>query len=258
MGETSLIQWTDSTWNPWIGCHKISPGCKFCYAERWMKRAGNGFHSVRRTSEKTFHSPLAWKDSRKIFACSLSDFFLEESDEWRDEAWEIIEATPRHTYQILTKRPERAVKLLPSSWNQAFNHVWIGVTAEDQHTLRQCAKDLANVHSAVRFLSLEPLLSSVSSELKLMVNDFDWVIVGGESGGRGKRRTTDLDWIRGVVNVCQAQGVPVFVKQLGSGLAERMHLTDWHGGDIAEFPNDLRIRQMPPSLPARESRGVAS
>ncbi len=252
MGETSNIQWTDSTWNPWIGCHKISPGCKSCYAERWMKRAGNDFHFIRRISEKTFHSPLTWKESKKIFTCSLSDFFLEDADEWRDEAWNIIEATPRHTYQILTKRPERILSHLPTSWDQGFNHVWIGVTAEDRHTLRQRAKDFAKVHSQVRFLSLEPLLSSISSELKLIVNDFDWVIVGGESGGRGQRRTTELDWIRGVVNICQAHSVPVFVKQLGSGLAERMKLTDWHGGDISEFPSDLRIRQMPSIM----TRGV--
>lgn len=247
MGEISNIQWTGSTWNPWIGCHKISPGCKFCYAERWMKRTGTDLHSVRRTSEKTFHSPPTWKESRKIFTCSLSDFFLKEADAWRDEAWEVIRASPCHTYQILTKRPERVLKLLPSSWNKDFNHVWIGVTAEDPQTLQQRAKDFAKVYSTVRFLSLEPLLSNVSSELKLTVKDFDWVIVGGESGGRGKRRTTELGWIRGIVNVCQDQGVPVFVKQLGSDLAHRMHLTDWHGGDISEFPSDLRIRQIPPS-----------
>jgi len=111
---------------------------------------------------------------------------LEDADEWRDEAWNIIEATPRHTYQILTKRPERILSHLPTSWNQGFSHVWIGVTAEDEYTLRQRAIDFAEVYSTVRFLSLEPLLSNVSSELKLTVKDFDWVIVGGESGGRGK------------------------------------------------------------------------
>ncbi len=258
MGETSKIQWTDSTWNPWVGCHKISAGCKFCYAERWMKRGGDDFHSIQRTSEKAFYSPLTWKESKRIFTCSLSDFFAEGADTWRDEAWEIIRATPRHTYQILTKRPERVLKVLPTSLDQHFNHVWIGISAEDPRTLRQRAKDFANVRSTVRFLSLEPLLSSVSSELKLTVNDFDWVIVGGESGGRGNRRTTDLDWIRGVVNVCQAHGIPVFAKQLGSCLAERMRLTDWHGGDISEFPLDLQIRQIPPSLPAGESKGGGS
>lgn len=248
MGENSNIQWTDSTWNPWIGCHKISPGCKFCYAERWMKRTGTDLYSVRRTSEKTFHSPLTWKESKKIFTCSLSDFFLEDADEWRDEAWEVIRATPRHTYQILTKRPERILNHLPTSWTQGFSHVWIGTTAEDGCTLQQRAKDFSKVHSSVRFLSFEPLLSNVSSELKPLLEDFDWVIVGGESGGRGKRRTTHLDWIRGVVDVCQAHNIPVFVKQLGSDLAHRMHLTDRHGGDISEFPADLRIRQVPSTL----------
>ncbi len=255
MGQISNIQWTDSTWNPWIGCHKISPGCKFCYAERWMKRSGNDLQSIRRTSEKTFHSPLTWEESKKIFTCSLSDFFLEEADEWRDEAWNIIEATPRHTYQVLTKRPERILHHLPISWNQGFSYVWIGITAEDEYTLRQRAIDFAEVHSSVRFLSLEPLLSSVSSELKMILNDFDWVIVGGESGGKGKRRTTDLDWIRGIVNVCQAHNIPVFVKQLGSDLAHRLHLTDWHGSDISEFPADLRIRQIPPSPVSGDGRG---
>jgi protein gp37 len=255
MGEISNIQWTDSTWNPWIGCHKISPGCKFCYAERWMKRTSTNLHSVGRTSEKTFHSPLTWKESRKIFTCSLSDFFLEVADEWRDEAWEIIEATPRHTFQILTKRPERILNHLPTSWTQGFSHVWVGITAEDGCTLQRRAKAFAKVHSSVRFLSLEPLLSNVSSELKLTVKDFDWVIVGGESGGRGRRRAIDIGWIRGVVNVCQSHNIPVFVKQLGSDLAHRMHLNDWHGGDISEFPRDLRIRQVPRSSVSEESAG---
>ncbi len=248
MGEISNIQWTDSTWNPWIGCHKVSPGCKFCYAERWMKRGGDQFKCIQRTSEKTFHSPLIWKEPKRIFTCSLSDFFIDEADKWRDEAWEIIEATPRHTYQILTKRPERILSHLPTSWDQGFSHVWTGISAEDQATLRRRVKDFADVRSAVRFLSLEPLLSSVFSELKTLVEDFDWVIVGGESGGKGKRRTTDLDWIRGVVNVCQTHNISVFIKQLGSDLANRMHLTDWHGGDVSEFPPDLRIRQMPSTL----------
>lgn len=258
MGENSKIQWTGSTWNPWVGCHKISPGCKFCYAERWMKRGGDQFQSIQRTSEKTFHSPLIWKERKRIFTCSLSDFFIDEADKWRDEAWEIIRATPGHTYQILTKRPERILKLLPASWSQRFNHVCIGISAEDQRTLRQRAKDFDNVRSSVRFLSLEPLLASVSSELKPLVEDFDWVIVGGESGGRGKRRTANLDWIGGVINVCQDQGIPVFVKQLGSGLAERMHLTDWHGGDFSEFPRHLQIRQMPRSPISAKSRGEGS
>src|SRR3990167_7653265 len=141
MGKDSKISWTTHTWNPWIGCHKVSPGCRSCYAETLVtNRMGRDFSIVRRAAPATFNSPLKWEDrihtigshppplcddcysldeiddvTQYVFTCSLSDFFIEEADVWRDEAWEIIRRTPHLTYQILTKRPERIAEHLPKA-----------------------------------------------------------------------------------------------------------------------------------------------
>src|ERR1700761_9152752 len=115
MGETTGIQWTNKSWNPWQGCRKVSAGCKFCYMFREKEKYGqNGSRIVR--SKTTFTAPLKWKDPSLVFTCSWSDFFIEEADEWRQEAWDIIKATPHLTYQILTKRPERIGMCLPADW----------------------------------------------------------------------------------------------------------------------------------------------
>ena len=133
MGKDSKISWTTHTYNPWIGCHKVSPGCKHCYAETLVMRMGRVFSIVRRAAPATFNAPLKWEktvnlivarmagnpglvvgpDHQYVFTCSLSDFFHEDADQWRDEAWEIIRRTPHLMYQILTKRPERIAEHLP-------------------------------------------------------------------------------------------------------------------------------------------------
>lgn len=107
MAENTKIEWTDATWNPWHGCRKVSPGCKNCYMFRDKARYGQDPNIVVRSKDATFYAPLKWKEPRKIFTCSWSDFFIEEADEWRDEAFAIMALTPQHTYQVLTKRPER-------------------------------------------------------------------------------------------------------------------------------------------------------
>src|SRR3990167_8429823 len=123
MGKDSKISWTTHTYNPWIGCHKVSHGCKHCYAETLVMRMGRVFSIVRRAAPATFNAPLKWKTPKirdfpevptYVFTCSLSDFFHEDADPWRDEAWEIIRRTPHLTYQILTKRPERIAEHLPN------------------------------------------------------------------------------------------------------------------------------------------------
>src|SRR3990172_2238186 len=106
VGEKTAIAWTDKTWNPWMGCHKVSAGCKACYMYRDMPRYGKDPTVVQR-SKTTFADPLKWPDPAKVFSCSWSDFWIEEADPWRTEAWSIIRRTPHLTYQILTKRPAR-------------------------------------------------------------------------------------------------------------------------------------------------------
>ena len=104
MTEKSRIGWTNSTVNFWIGCHKVSSGCRNCYAETLSKRWGGNFEVLHRTADATFYSALKWKEGRRIFTCSLSDFFHKDADEWRADAWEVIRKTPQHTWQILTKK----------------------------------------------------------------------------------------------------------------------------------------------------------
>ena len=115
MAESTGIGWTDATWNPWYGCTKVSPGCAHCYMFREQIRYGRDPEVVTRSKTK-FADPLKWTKGRMIFTCSWSDWFHPAADAWRPEAWEIIKRTPHHTYQILTKRPERIADNLPDDW----------------------------------------------------------------------------------------------------------------------------------------------
>lgn len=118
MGKNSGIEWTDHTWNPWQGCLKVSPGCKQCYMYRDKKRYGQDPMVVVRSKPGTFRKPLQWKQPAKVFTCSWSDFFIEQADNWIDDAWNIIRQTPHLTYQILTKRPENIKDRLPEDWER--------------------------------------------------------------------------------------------------------------------------------------------
>lgn len=255
MAYNTKIQWARSSWNPWSGCHKVSAGCKFCYMYRDKDRFGLDPTVVQR-SKSRFNDPLKWEDGRLIFTCSWSDFFVEEADQWRDEAWDIIRKTPHHTYQILTKRPHRIADCLPHDWGDGWDNVWLGVSIEDQKVCYPRLQWLLRTPAKVRFISAEPLLSSIFFDfgspfgyepmtIKKMV---DWVIVGGESGndtGKWRYRECNIHWIEAVIGQCQLHNIPVFVKQLGTGLSKQLGLKDRHGGDINEFPEHLRIRQMP-------------
>lgn len=206
MGETTGIEWADATWNPWYGCQKVSPACAHCYAEREMTRYGKNFDAVTRAKDATFYAPLnKWKEPRKIFTCSWSDFFIEKADAWRDDAWDVVMNTSHHTYQILTKRPERIAGHNPFKlWP---NHIWLGTSVENArfyHRIDELAKHMA----MVRFLSIEPLLGPM---LDLPLDAIDWVIVGGESGEGF--RPLNLEWVREIRDRCLAQGVKFFFKQ---------------------------------------------
>lgn len=120
MAHESKIEWTEATWNPWHGCHKVSPGCKNCYMFRDKARYGQDPNAVVRSKTK-FYDPLKWTEPRTIFTCSWSDFFIEEADPWRDEAFAIMALTPQHTYQVLTKRPERMLEYFAERDGEPFN-----------------------------------------------------------------------------------------------------------------------------------------
>jgi protein gp37 len=218
MAKNSPIEWTDATWNPWYGCTKVSPGCRDCYMYREQKQYGGNPYDVRR-SKTRFQDPLKWGDGRTILTCSWSDFFIDKADPWRPEAWEIIRQTPRHTYLVLTKRPECIEDQLPIPWPWA--HVYLGVSIESQAYLWR-ADVLRGIPAATRFLSCEPLLEDLGT---LDLSGVGWVIVGGESGPTA--RPMEASWVRSIRDQCVAADVPFFFKQWGGR-------TPKAGGDLLD------------------------
>jgi protein gp37 len=234
MSEHTGIEWTDATWNPWHGCHKVSPGCKFCYMYREKHRYGQDPNVVNRSKTK-FTEPLKWITPRMVFTCSWSDWLIEEADQWREQAYEIIRMTKRHIYQILTKRPERAAGRVPIP---PLPNIWFGVSVENRATLHR-VDTLREIPAELRFLSLEPLLEDLG---KLNLSGIDWVIAGGESGPGA--RASSPDWFRSIRDQCQVAAVPFFFKQWGE-FVDWDNLTEeaYNRFDTAgEAPRDGLIR----------------
>lgn len=238
MGETTGIAWCDATWNPWQGCHKVSEGCKNCYMFRDKKRYGQDPNTVVRSADATFCKPLTWAKNRekyasinRVFTCSWSDFFITEADPWRNAAWEIIANTPQLKYQILTKRPERFEDCFPQTWMVDFDHVWIGVSAENEKRIKERALHLHDCCSSVPFLSVEPMLGPLN--ILPFAGWLKWVICGCESGPGA--RETKLEWVRDLRDQCAEASIPFFLKQLmvGGKLVETPELD---GKRHVEFP----------------------
>ena len=327
MSDKTAIEWTSATWNPLIGCTRVSRGCEHCYAERaaWRMagQPGSPYKRVVRLRngrpgwtgdvelvEKLLDLPLRWRTPRRIFVNSMSDLFHEKvKDEWIARIFGIMYASRRHTFQILTKRPERMAAWVSRCANggglgwithdgtepeKAYlgtgiivgnKDVWplpnvqLGTSVEDQATFDERVEHLGRTPAALRFLSLEPLLGEI--DLGNALDDppdgspygkIGWVIVGGESGPGA--RPCDLEWIRWIVRQCRAADVACFVKQLGAhphneAPSGRMYcwapqglwirsggcgagswsrglvLRDRKGGDMTEWPADLRVREFP-------------
>lgn len=247
MGKESAIQWTDVSWNIARGCTKVDEDCKFCYMYRdsFASTRYNPLQVVR--TKSVFNLPLKIKEPSKIFTCSLTDFFHEDIDGYRNEAWDIIRQCPQHTFQILTKRPERIARHLPHFWREIVDRVWLGTSVGHQDAIHRIGELLCNGQSFTIFLSLEPLHGPVEIPRNL-IEFIDWVIVGGESGnetGKYRYRPCELSWIERIVDQCKWAGVPVFVKQMGTHLSKQLNMKDRHGGDIDEFPEHLRVRDFP-------------
>lgn len=263
------------TWNPFVGCSRVSPGCQACYAERMAKRLiAMGQEKYQGTVDKNgrwtgnlnfdidnYQAPLKRKTPTVYFVNSMSDLFHEKVGfNWIMRVWDVMRDTPQHTYQILTKRADimsRTGKALSEIYGVLPN-VWLGVSVETQQYADERIPYLLETPAAIRFLSCEPLLGPVDldgylgTELQLSDYDFDigdgvdWVIVGGESGPGA--RAFDLDWANSLVKQCQNTDTAVFVKQLGSN--PRMDnvgypTKDKKGGDINEWPEWLRVREFP-------------
>lgn len=215
MTTTTRIEWTEQTWNPAVGCTKISQGCKFCYAETMAKRLKamgapgyeNGF-SLRLLPER-LQDPIKRRKATVYFVNSMSDLFHERvPDSYIDQVFDVIRTTPHHTYQILTKRAARMRRYFKT--RSVPKNAWLGVSVENKKHGVPRIDYLRQVPAEIRFLSVEPLLEDVG---KLNLTDIHWVIVGGESGPRA--RPMKLEWVESVRHQCKAQKVAFFFKQWG-------------------------------------------
>lgn len=247
MGANSGISWTGNTYNPWTGCIKISDGCKFCYMYRDKERYGQDPTSVIRSQSKTFNAPLHWKEPTLIFLASWTDFFISEADAWRDDVWKIIKATPHHTYQILTKRPERIKDCLPADWGKGYPNVWLGVSVENQKNTSRISELVKN-HAAINFVSFEPLIGEIDLRKVSDLHLIDWAIIGGESGndtGKYRYRPCEMAWIRSLIIDLEMRKISVFVKQLGTHLAKSLKLKDRAGANPLEWEKTIQIQEFP-------------
>lgn len=259
------IEWTDTTWNPIVGCTIVSPGCTNCYAMRMAgtrlkttkpyngltqdTKAGPVWTGEVRFLEERLTQPLKWRKPRRVFVNSMGDLFHEDVPYWWiDRVFAVMAETPRHTYQVLTKRPERMqdyfrglkdeyrgkARALPAE------NIWLGTSVEDQKRANERIPALLDTPATVHFISAEPLLGPV--DLTSMCDvDFDalygvdhgrtrinWVICGGESGPSA--RPMEPDWARSLRDQCQAAGVAFFMKQMPRK---------------APIPDDLMVREYP-------------
>lgn len=276
MGEHSAIEWCHDTFNPVIGCQKVSAACDNCYAETLMDtrygRVEWGPNGKRvRTSPDNWKQPLRWNRQAKadgtrprVFCASLSDVF---DNKWpigaREDLFELIRETPHLVWLLLTKRPQNMAAMLPADWGKGgWPNVWLGTSAEDEERYRQRWHHVAATPAVVRFLSYEPGLGPIGDLDLGRVGAPNWVIVGGESGPGA--RTFNAEWARRIRDHCAAAGVALFIKQLGAACVDEMYgisgaalrvdpdvahlitrLKDRKGGDMSEWPTDLRIREFP-------------
>lgn len=215
MTTVSRIEWTEQTWNPTVGCTKISQGCKFCYAETMAKRLKamrapgyeNGF-ALRLLPER-LEDPIRRKKPTIYFVNSMSDLFHERiPDSYIDQVFDVIRQTPRHTYQILTKRAARMARYFKT--RSVPDNAWLGVSVENKKQGVTRIDYLRQVPARIRFLSVEPLLEDIGA---INLSDIHWVIVGGESGP--KARPMQPEWAEAMRRQCRSQKVAFFFKQWG-------------------------------------------
>ncbi len=210
----SSIEWTEMTWNPTTGCSKITAGCKFCYAEIMSKRLQamgiekyeNGFKVA--MHENALNIPYSWKGAKVVFVNSMSDLFHPEiSIEFIQQVFRVMNETPQHTYQVLTKRAERLFEIHHLlNWSK---NIWMGVSVEDERVIDRI-DFLRHTNAKTKFLSCEPLIGPLPD---LLLKNIDWVIVGGESGKRA--RPMNEIWVWDIMQQCRVQEVAFFFKQWG-------------------------------------------
>lgn len=256
--RTTKISWTQHSWNPIHGCSKVSEGCRNCYAERislkmrftdkpWTN--ANVEANVQLKPHK-LSEPARIKDPSMIFVNSMSDLFHPAiPKQYIERVFEVMNTVNHHTYQVLTKRPERAAEFSwPFRSNRKFDeawpkHVWLGTSAEDQATAEQRILHLLRSFAQVKFLSLEPLLGPITMEDIEGADQLDWIIVGGESAHHSRRREMSHAWVWPIYEFCKAHDIPFFFKQSSA------HRTEM-GTTLAIGPRDFfyKIQQYPGDL----------
>jgi len=225
MGERTKISWTDHTFNPWIGCTKVSDGCKFCYAEKqntfyqWNRHGWGPQAPRHRTSAANWAKVLTWNNSakrdgvrRRVFCASLADVCDDHPSietTWRDDLLTLVRTTEYLDWLFLTKHPENFNRFYDDGDRQ--DNLWVGVSVENQQQAEKRIPKLLQIRTPVHFLSCEPLLENV--DLDLFYSGIDWVIVGGESGPNARR--FDPQWAREVRLQCKDAEIPFFFKQNG-------------------------------------------
>jgi protein gp37 len=252
MADTT-IEWTDATWNPIAGCSVLTAGCTNCYAMRMAARLeamGNDKYADLtrksggkavwtgkiRVDESSLTLPATWSKPRKVFVNSMSDLFHDKvPHEFILRVWHVMEDTPRHTYQILTKRPERMAEILTGREFRVLPNVWLGTSVEDERVLDRLDA-LRVVPAAIRFVSFEPLIGSVKNADLRRIH---WAIVGGESGPRS--REMKPEWVHEVKRSCQLSGTAFFFKQWG-GKNKKAAGRQLSGRTFDEFPVPMHVR----------------
>ena len=230
----STIEWTEMTWNPTTGCTKVSAGCKNCYAEDFALRLqAMGNKKYKKGFKLTLHpdtlnTPKHWKVSRIVFVNSMSDLFLEDIPlDYIKKVFKVMNETPKHIYQVLTKRAERLEELSKElCWS---DNIWMGVTVEDVKSKYRISH-LKRTKAKIKFLSLEPLLCALP---KLNLNKIDWIIVGGESGKRA--RPIKKEWVIDIKKQCEKADVKFFFKQWG-GMNKKANGRELNGKYYNEMP----------------------
>jgi protein gp37 len=299
MSDSSNIEWTDATWSPVTGCTRVSPGCDHCYSVRMTHRLENmgrqkyagltvlnpagsrHFNGVVRCHDDELQTPLRWKRPRRIFVCSMSDLFHARVPfDFIDKVFAVMALCPQHTFQVLTKRPERMAEYFSDThklalrlqeaiictkggdekvhraWHLGFPdwtgwplpNVWLGTSVENQKAADERIPHLLRCPAAIRFLSIEPLLGPIdlltprSGMVIGGVPAIDWVIVGSESGpGRREMKT---EWAESIAAQCHEAGAAFFMKQMVVGGKV--------SGEIGDFPESLRVRELPTVRAAAE------
>lgn len=240
MAKSSKIDYVDASWNPWIGCRKISDGCENCYMYRQAKQFGFDPQRVHRSSDKTFYAPLTWKEPKRILVCSWSDFWVNSGYKIalaRDAAVNVMKQCPQHTFMITTKRPIEMtawIGSLSGGWHTTLgDNVWLGVSVENKKAVKRIPY-LLDTPADHRWLSIEPLIAPVQLP-DTIKGKVDLVVIGCESGPN--RRPCELKWVTDIVDHLTAMDIPVFVKQLDIN------------GKVSHNPNEwdewLRRRDLP-------------